>query len=55
MSNTIINKNLKTLKPEKFNWILIQSEMKNKLGVDIYDSWLKKIDFEEEFHNYIYS
>ena len=53
MSNTIINKNLKTLKPEKFNWILIQSEMKNKLGVDIYDSWLKKIDFEEEFHNYI--
>ncbi len=53
MSNTIINKNLKTLKPEKFNWILIQSEMKNKLGVDIYDSWLKKINFEEEFHNYI--
>ena len=53
MNNTIINKNLKNLKTEKLNWILIQSEIKNRLGVDIYESWLKKIDFEEEFHNYI--
>ena len=27
--------------------------MKNKLGLDIYESWLKKIDFVEEFNNYI--
>ncbi len=27
--------------------------MKEKLGNDIYESWLKKIDFIEEFNNYI--
>ena len=27
--------------------------MKNKLGLDIYESWLKKINFLEEFNNYI--
>ncbi len=49
MNNTI-NYNLKS---EKLDWSLIQSEMKNKLGQDIYDSWLKKITFQEEFSNYI--
>jgi chromosomal replication initiator protein len=27
--------------------------MKNKLGLDIYESWLKKIIFVEEFNNYL--
>ena len=27
--------------------------MKNKLGNDIYESWLRKIDFVEEINNYI--
>ena len=27
--------------------------MKNKLGSDIYESWLRKIDFVEEMSNYI--
>ena len=27
--------------------------MKYKFGNDIYDSWLRKITFEEEFNNYI--
>ena len=27
--------------------------MKNKLGLDIFESWLKKITFEEEFNNYL--
>ena len=27
--------------------------MKNKLGLDIYESWLKKISFLEEFNNYL--
>ena len=48
MSNTNINKNLKNFKAEKFDWSLIQAEMKNKLGLDIYESWLKKISFIEE-------
>ena len=27
--------------------------MKKKIGIDIYDSWLKKIEFIEEFNNYV--
>ena len=53
MNNTYKNKNLTNLKAEKLDWSLIQSEMKNKLGSDIYESWLKKIVFVEEFNNYI--
>ena len=51
MNNT--NKNLNNLKSENLDWNLIQTEMKNKLGADIYESWLKKISFVEEFNNYI--
>ena len=50
MNNSYIKKNLK---PVSLDWSLIKSEIKNKLGNDIYDSWLKKIDFVEEFNNYI--
>ena len=50
MNNSNINKNFK---PKNLDWSLIQSGMKNKLGKDIYESWLKKIDFIEEFNNYI--
>ena len=53
MNNTFKNKNLVKLKTEKLDWGLIQSEMKSKLGLDIYESWLKKIVFVEEFTNYI--
>ena len=53
MNNSIKNKDLNKLKSTNLDWNLIQSEMKNKLGVDIYESWLKKIDFVEEFNNYI--
>ena len=50
MNNTNTNKNLNS---ENLDWNLIQSEMKSKLGLDIYESWLKKIGFLEEFTNYI--
>jgi len=53
MNNSIKNKNLNKLRSTNLDWNLIQSEMKNKLGTDIYESWLKKIDFVEEFNNYI--
>ena len=51
--NTFKNKNLINQKTEKLNWSLIQDEMKNKLGLEIYESWLKKINFIDEFNNYI--
>ena len=46
-------KNLNQINSEKLDWELIQSEMKNKLGSDIYESWLKKIEFVDEINNYI--
>ncbi len=48
------NKNiLKTDQIVKISWGKIQTEMKDKFGKDIYDSWLRKISFEEEFNNYV--
>jgi len=53
MNNTFINKKSPNFKSQKIDWSLIQVEMKNKLGIDIYESWLKKILLVEEFHNYL--
>ena len=53
MNNSYNNKNLNNIKFEKLNWVSIQLDMKKKLGLDIYESWLKKITFVEEFSNYI--
>ena len=53
MNNSSKNKDFNVLKLENFNWNSIQLEMKNKLGKDIYESWLKKIEFVEEFNNYL--
>ena len=53
MNNSFINQNLNNLKSGTLDWITIQSEMKKKLGADIYESWLKKINFVEEFNNYL--
>ena len=50
MNNTIINKNLKH---HDLDWSAIQSQMKDKLGLEVYESWLKKINYVEEFNNYI--
>tara|TARA_A100001015_G_scaffold255672_1_gene297256 strand:+ start:529 stop:1944 length:1416 start_codon:yes stop_codon:yes gene_type:complete len=51
--NTFKNKNFNNPKPKKIDWISIQNEMKNKLGLEVYESWLKKISFIDEFNNYI--
>ena len=53
MSNSNINKNLDSLKNDTLHWSGIQSQMKEKLGSEVYESWLKKISFIEEFNNYI--
>ena len=53
MNNSFTNKNLDNLKNEILDWSVIQSQMKNKLGLEIYESWLKKINFLDEFNNYI--
>ena len=53
MNNSYKNSSINNTNTEKFNWSLIQSDMKNKLGLEIYESWLKKISLVEEFNNYL--
>ncbi len=53
MNSSYTNKNFSNPKVETFHWSSVQTEMKNKLGADIYESWLKKISFEEEINNYV--
>jgi chromosomal replication initiator protein len=53
MSINNITQNLNDNSSVNIDWTLIQKDMKNKLGSDIYDSWLRKIDFVEEVNNYI--
>ena len=53
MNNSFSKKNIKNLTSENLDWREIQAQMKNKLGLEIYESWLKKINFVDEFNNYI--
>ncbi len=53
MNNSFKNKELNSLKTVSLDWNIVQSQMKNKLGLEVYESWLKKINFLEEFNNYI--
>tara|TARA_B100002052_G_scaffold170928_1_gene155615 strand:- start:628 stop:2046 length:1419 start_codon:yes stop_codon:yes gene_type:complete len=49
----ILNKKTDNFSIKKIDWSKVQLDMKEKLGKDIYESWLKKIDFIDEFNNYI--
>ena len=53
MKNTYKNLDSNKLKIKRLEWHLIQNEMKRKLGSEVYESWLKKIDFIDEFNSYI--
>ena len=52
MSKNNITQNLKDIS-NVIDWSIIQKDMKNKLGTDIFESWLRKIDFIEEIISYI--
>ena len=52
-NKNILNKNTENFTSTKLDWNIIQAEMRNKLGSDIYESWLKKIRFVEELKNYV--
>ena len=48
------NKNLLNKSHQiKVSWEKVQIEMKEKFGKDIFESWLRKINFVDEFSNYI--
>jgi len=53
MNKLTNKKNINNFSSESFEWKKVQSEMKNKLGLEIYESWLKKISLVEEFNNYL--
>ena len=53
MNKLTNTKNINNFSSEGFEWKQVQDEMKNKLGLEVYESWLKKISFIEEFNNYI--
>ena len=53
MNKLINTKNINNFSSEGFEWKQVQNEMKNKLGLEVYESWLKKISFVEEFNNYL--
>ncbi len=48
-NNLLDNKPLE----KKIDWQSIKKELREKLGNDIFESWIKKIELVEEFHNYI--
>ncbi|WP_440928297.1 chromosomal replication initiator protein DnaA [Candidatus Pelagibacter sp.] len=53
MNKLTNTKNINNFSSEGFEWKQVQNEMKNKLGLEVYESWLKKISFVEEFKNYL--
>ena len=53
MNKLTNNQNIDNFKSNSFDWRLVQADMKDKLGSEVYESWLKKISFLEEYNNYI--
>ena len=51
--NNSVDQNFNHDNQTKINWNEVQSLFQEKFGVEIYESWLKKIDFVEEHKNYI--
>ena len=51
MKNNLQNTN--KVSEKKINWELIQNDLKEKFGNDIFESWIKKIELAEEYQNYI--
>ena len=53
MTSNNTTQSTKDVSSEALDWVVIQKDMKNKLGSDIYESWLRKIDFVEEMNSYV--
>ena len=52
-NKNVLNNNTENFTSTKLDWNIIQADMRNKLGNDVYESWLKKISFVEELKNYV--
>ncbi len=52
MKNNLIQ-NSDQISEKKINWDDVQIVFKEKFGSEIFESWLKKIVFVEEYKNYL--
>ena len=52
MKNNLIQ-NSDQISEKKINWEDVQIVFKEKFGSEIFESWLKKIVFVEEYKNYL--
>tara|TARA_B100001123_G_scaffold446509_1_gene601196 strand:+ start:253 stop:1665 length:1413 start_codon:yes stop_codon:yes gene_type:complete len=53
MKNNILNQKTNNFASKKLDWLNIQPELKSKFGKDIYESWIRKIELVNEYHDYI--
>ena len=53
MTNINLSKNSENFSANKMDWNIVKTDMKNNLGADIYESWLRKINFVEVINNYV--
>ncbi len=53
MKNITLNPKKNNFTDKKLEWIAVQSDLKDKLGKDIYESWIKKIQLVSEYSDYI--
>ena len=53
MQKNILKQKIDNFSLKKLDWPFIQQEMKAKFGQEIYESWIRKIEFVNEFHDYI--
>ena len=51
--NFITQKKYNSIEPSPLDWQKVCKEIENKLGKDIYESWIKKLKLIEEFQHYI--
>ena len=53
MNKNNLSKSTENISQTKIDWNEIQLRMKSNFGNDIYESWLRKLNFVEEFKNYL--
>ena len=53
MTSNNLSKNTENYSTGELDWSKIQSDMRSRIGNDIFESWLRKINFVEEFKNYV--
>ncbi len=53
MNNNNLSENSENILQDKIDWSKIQLRMKSNFGNDIFESWLRKLNFVEEFKNYV--